>query len=273
MINPDSGGGDLDGDKRTLLRLQTGEKTYATFHLETTSAGGHSSMPPRANAIYQLTEGLGRLARFEFPVRLNDTTQAFFARTAVLQQDSAVAADMKAVGQGVVDSQAVQRLSATPLYNATLRTTCVTTVLQAGEAESALPQRAQATVQCRLLPADGVREVQATLVKVLADPAIKVSVVGDPSAAPASPLRQDVLRAVESVTKELWPGVPVVPAMDPWSSDSFYLRRAGIPSYGVSGVFTEQDSNGSHGRDEHVGVQAFNDGAEFTYRLIKTLAR
>jgi acetylornithine deacetylase/succinyl-diaminopimelate desuccinylase-like protein len=273
VINPDSGGGDLEQGKRTLLRFQTGEKTYATFHLETTSPGGHSSMPPRENAIYQLTEGLNRLARFAFPVKLNDTTQAFFARVAQLEPNAATSADMKAVGEGVIDSPAVQRLSATPMYNATLRTTCVTTVLQAGQAEAALPQRAQATVQCRLLPADSVSDVQATLVKVLGDPGIKVTAVDNPTAAPASPLRPDVLRAVERVTEELWPGVPVVPAMDPWSSDSFFLRRAGIPSYGVSGVFTDQDSNGSHGRDEHVGVQELNDGVEFTYRLIKALMR
>jgi acetylornithine deacetylase/succinyl-diaminopimelate desuccinylase-like protein len=273
VINPDSGGGDLDQGRRTLLRFQTGEKTYATFHLETTSPGGHSSMPPRENAIYQLTAGLDRLARFEFPVQLNDTTQAFFARRAALEQDPKVAADMKAVGQGIVDTPAVQRLSATPLYNATLRTTCVTTVLRAGEAEAALPQRAQATVQCRLLPGESVSGAQATLVKVIADSGIKVSAIDNPTEAPGSPLRQDVLRAVERVTAQLWPGVPVVPAMDPWSSDSFYLRRAGIPSYGVSGVFTDQDSNGAHGRDEHVGVQAFRDGVEFTYRLIKGLTR
>lgn len=273
VINPDSGGGDLDQGRRTLLRFQTGEKTYATFHLETASPGGHSSMPPRENAIYRLTAGLDRLARFEFPVKLNDTTQAFFARRAALEPDPKVAADLKAVGQGILEAPAVQRLSTTPLYNATLRTTCVTTMLHAGEAEAALPQRAQATVQCRLLPGESVSDVQATLAKVIADSAIKVSAIDNPTEAPGSPLRQDVLHAVERVTSELWPGVPVVPAMDPWSSDSFYLRRAGIASYGVSGVFTDQDSNGSHGRDEHVGVQAFNDGVEFTYRLIKALTR
>lgn len=273
VINPDSGGGDLDQGRRTLLRFQTAEKTYATFHLETTSPGGHSSMPPRENAIYQLTAGLDRLARFEFPAKLNETTRAFFARRASLEPDPKIAADMKEVGQGIIDPPAVQRLSASPLYNATLRTTCVTTMLHAGEAEAALPQRAQATVQCRLLPGELVSDVQVTLVNVIADSSIKVSAIDHPTEASGSPLRQDVLRAVERVTAELWPGVPVVPAMDPWSSDSFYLRRAGIPSYGVSGVFTDQDSNGAHGRDEHVGVQAFHDGVEFTYRLMKALTR
>jgi acetylornithine deacetylase/succinyl-diaminopimelate desuccinylase-like protein len=273
VMNSDSGGGDLEDGKRVLLRFQTGEKTYETFHLETTNAGGHSSMPPRENAIYRLTAGLDRLARFEFPVKLNDTTKAFFARLAGLQSDAALAADMRTIGQGVVDPAAAQRLSATPMYNATLRTTCVTTVLRAGEAEAALPQRAQATVQCRLLPGDTVSDVQATLVRVVADPEIKVSAIYKPTAAPASPLRPDVLRAVERVTHELWPGVPVVPSMDPWSSDSFFVRSAGIPSYGVSGVFTDEDSNGAHGRDERVGVQAFQDGVEFTYRLIKALTR
>jgi acetylornithine deacetylase/succinyl-diaminopimelate desuccinylase-like protein len=230
-------------------------------------------MPPRENAIYQLTAGLDRLARFEFPAKLNETTRAFFARRASLEPDPKIAADMKEVGQGIIDPPAVQRLSASPLYNATLRTTCVTTMLHAGEAEAALPQRAQATVQCRLLPGELVSDVQVTLVNVIADSSIKVSAIDHPTEASGSPLRQDVLRAVERVTAELWPGVPVVPAMDPWSSDSFYLRRAGIPSYGVSGVFTDQDSNGAHGRDEHVGVQAFHDGVEFTYRLMKALTR
>jgi len=153
---------------------------------------------------------------------------------------------MKAVGQGVVDSPAVQRLSATPMYNATLRTTCVTTVLHAGQAEAALPQRAQATVQCRLLPADSVSEVAGNArqgARRSGESRSRPSITRRPR--PLRPLRQDVLRAVERVTEELWPGVPVVPAMDPWSSDSFFLRRAAFRRSGVSGVFTDQDSNGS----------------------------
>jgi acetylornithine deacetylase/succinyl-diaminopimelate desuccinylase-like protein len=272
VINPDSGGGDYVNGERSLLRFQTSEKNYATFQLETTNPGGHSSLPERDNAIYQLADGLARLSRFVFPTRLNETTRAYFDRLAAAEHGQ-VAADMKLLGQGVIDSGAVQRLSATPLYGATLHTTCVATMLQAGHAEAALPQRAQATVQCRLFPTDTVSDVQATLVQVLADPAIHVSVVGEPMPSPASPLRPDVLHAVERVTGELWPEVRVVPVMDPWASDSVFFRRAGIPSYGVSGVFTDVNTNGAHGRDERVGVQPFYEGVEFTYRLIRTLGR
>jgi len=272
VVNPDSGGGDFVDDKRSILRFQTAEKIYATYQLETTSPGGHSSLPGHDNAIYQLANGLTRLGQFVFPAQLNDTTQAYFARLSTKAQGQE-AVDMKRLGEGNLDPGAVQRLSATPLYGSTLRTTCVATMLQAGHAEAALPQRAKATVQCRLFPSDTVSDVQATLTRVVADPAIHVTVVGEPVPAPASPLRQDLLHTVEGVTRSMWKDVPVVPVMDPWDSDSFYIRRAGIPAYGVSGTFSDVNTAGAHGRDERVGVQAFDEGVEFTYRLIKALGR
>ena len=186
VMNPDSGGGDYVDGKRSVVRMQTGEKMYATFQLETTNVGGHSSLPSPDNAIYHLAGGLSRLGRFSFPAQLNDTTRAYFARLASKVQGQQ-AQDMKLLGQGKLDADAVKRVSASTLYASSLRTTCVATMLQAGHAEAALPQRAQATVQCRIFPGDTVSEVQQTLMTVLADPSIQVTVVGTPEPAPASP--------------------------------------------------------------------------------------
>jgi acetylornithine deacetylase/succinyl-diaminopimelate desuccinylase-like protein len=245
---------------------------YLSFVLDTKNKGGHSSLPVKDNAIYHLAEGLSRLAAFEFPVRLNDTTRAFFERMAGVEI-GAVAADMKAVTTAVPDAAAAARLSASSAhFNALMRTTCVATRLEAGHADNALPQSARAIVNCRMLPEDSPQEVRAALVRVLADPAIAVTPIGEPRPAPASPLRPDIVRAVERVTAEIWPGVPVLPIMSTGASDGLILRRAGIPVYGVSGLFDDIDDVRAHGRDERMAVRAFFDGLEFMYRLEKALA-
>lgn len=270
VINTDAGGGQIENGRRRRNPFQTSEKIYATYRLEVTGAGGHSSLPPKENAIYALAQGLGRLAGFDFPLRLNATTKAFFARLS--QQDSGqVARDLKAVSSERPDPEAARRLTRVPLYNSSMRTTCVATMLQAGHAENALPQRAQATVQCRLLPDESPEQTGTTLMRVLADSLIQVTLMAQPEPSPASPPSPEVLSAVERVTRAMWPGVIVLPVMDPWTTDGRYFRAAGTPVYGVSGTFYDIADVRAHGKDERILVRSFYEGVEFMYRLMRDL--
>jgi len=271
-LNLDGGGGELQKGVKIANELQTSEKVYLSFVLETKNSGGHSSLPVRDNAIYHLAGGLSRLATYDFPVRLNETTRAFFERMSGVEKGD-VARDMKAVTAQPPDPAAVARLAAaSPYHNALMRTTCVATRLEAGHADNALPQRARATVNCRLLPDESPKDVQDTLVRVLADPAIAVTAVNAPRPSPASPLRPDITRAMEQVTNQMWPGVPVVPIMSTGATDGLILRRAGMPVYGVSGLFDDIDDVRAHGKDERIAVWAYFDGIEFMYRLVKALS-
>jgi acetylornithine deacetylase/succinyl-diaminopimelate desuccinylase-like protein len=269
-INVDAGGGAIRHGKRISFGLQASEKLYADFRLEVKNSGGHSSLPVKDNAIYRLSRGLARLAEFDFPVRLNEVTHSYFERMSALVggQDSAA---MKAILATPPDPAAVLQLAATPAYNARLRTTCVATMIEGGHARNALPQLAAANVNCRLLPDEPPENVPRTLNSVLADPAISVTVVQAAVPAPASPLKQEIVGVVEKIVGELWPGVPVVPEMSTGSTDGKYFRSAGIPAYGVSGIFGDIDDVRAHGRDERIGVEPFYQGLEFNYRLLKTL--
>jgi acetylornithine deacetylase/succinyl-diaminopimelate desuccinylase-like protein len=268
----EGGNGQLKNGRPLLNELQASEKVYLSFQCEVKNAGGHSSLPVKDNAIYHLSQGLARLAAFEFPVKLNEVTRAFFNRMGALEQGQ-IAADMKAVANTTPDPAAVARLSAqSAYYNALLRTTCVATRLTAGHADNALPQMARATVNCRLLPGESPEAVQQTLVRVLADPAIAVTPIGTPTPSPTAPLTPEVLQAVERATQAVWPGVPVVPVMGTGATDGLHFRNAGIPTFGVSGLFTDIDDNREHGRDERMGVKAFFEAQEFLYRLVKDLS-
>jgi acetylornithine deacetylase/succinyl-diaminopimelate desuccinylase-like protein len=268
-LNEGAGGRMKDG--RYLANgIQASEKVFESFRLEVTNPGGHSSLPRKDNAIYRLAAGLGRLAAFDFPVQLSEVTRAYFERMAALT-GGAEGEDMKAVLRNPPDAAAVARLSESPLSNALMRTTCVATRLDAGHAENALPQMARAIVNCRTLPGTPAGEVQATLVRVLADDAIGVTPVAPAKPSPPSPLRPDIMGPVEQVTAEMWPGVPVLPVMGTGATDSLYLRQAGIRAYGVSGLFGEIDDNRAHGRDERMGVKQLYEGREFLYRLVKRL--
>ena len=174
-VNSDAGGGDIKNGKQRFIGLSAAEKVFLSFKLEVTNAGGHSSLPTKDNAIYHLADGLSRLDKFDFPVHLFDVTRAYFERTAQFSPGQ-TGADLKAVIANPNNTSVVARLSATPLYNALLRTTCVATMLSAGHAENALPQTATAVVNCRLLPIDKPEDVERTLIAVLADPKITVSV-------------------------------------------------------------------------------------------------
>jgi acetylornithine deacetylase/succinyl-diaminopimelate desuccinylase-like protein len=271
VINTDAAGGQMQHGRRLRNPVQTSEKIYATYQVEATGPGGHSSLPPRENTIYSLARGLDRLSRFDFPVQLNPTTRTFFRRLA-RQESGQLARDLRAVSGPVPNPQAVKRLSALPLYNSSMRTTCVATMLRAGDAENALPQRARATVQCRLLPGESPERIRATLGRILADTLLRVTLPKQPDTAPASPLSPEVMTAVERVTAQMWPGVVVLPVMDPWTSDGTRLRKAGVPVYGLSGIFFDIDDIRAHGKDERISVQAFYEGVEFMYRVMKELS-
>jgi acetylornithine deacetylase/succinyl-diaminopimelate desuccinylase-like protein len=267
----EGGGGLIENGRYLQNNVQAAEKVYLSFRLEVKNAGGHSSVPPRDNAIYHLARGLARLADFDFPVRLNEVTRAFFERTARIETGQ-MAADMRALLAASPDAAAIARLSRSPYYNALMRTTCVPTRLDGGHADNALPQTAGALVNCRLLPDESPVFVQQTLVRVLGDDQISVTPLNKPNQGPPSPLKPDVIGALEQVTESMWPGVPVIPVMGTGATDGRELRKAGIPCYGTSGLFEDVDDNRAHGRDERVGIKQFYEEREYLYRLIKTLA-
>jgi acetylornithine deacetylase/succinyl-diaminopimelate desuccinylase-like protein len=269
-INTDAGDFEMQKGKRLLLGVETSEKNYVDFAFEAKSSGGHSSRPVKDNAIYRLAAALQRLSQFDFPVQLNETTRSFFAQTARLQ-DAKVAADFTAVAQPTPDAAALARLSQSAYYNALLRTTCVATLLQGGHAPNALPQTARANVNCRMLPTDSIANVQATLKKVVADDQVSVVVANESGAAPPSAINPAIMRQLESLSSKLYGGIPVVPIMDTGASDGKFLRLAGIPTYGVPGVFADIDDVRAHGRDERIGVKEFYDGVDFYYLFIKSL--
>jgi acetylornithine deacetylase/succinyl-diaminopimelate desuccinylase-like protein len=269
----EGGGGNMRKGKYLTNEVQASEKVFQDFHLEVTNPGGHSSLPVKDNAIYHLAAGLARLAAFDFPVQMNEVTRGYFERSASVQDDPKMAADMRAVARPTPDAAAAARLSAAvPFYNSLMRTTCVATRLQGGHANNALPQMAGANVNCRILPGVSPASVKDKLVEVLADPQIKVSFVGEANPSKPSPLRPDVMNAVETLTKQMFPGVVVVPVMSTGATDGLYLRNAEIPTYGIDGTYSDLDDVRAHGKDERVGVKQFYEGLEFQYRLIKMLA-
>ena len=266
----EGGGGVIKDGRRLSNNVQASEKVFQSFQLAAINRGGHSSLPRADNAINPLATALGRIADHRFPVVLNEVTRAFFDRTAALEAP-AVAADMRAVLRNPPDQAAADRLAAVPAYNARLRTTCVATMLAGGHAENALPQRARATVNCRILPGQPPEEVHATLQRVVNDPGVIITPLNPAKPSPPSPLTPEVMRAVEDATEEMWPGVPVIPTMSTGATDGLYLRGSGIPVYGVSGVFGDEADVRAHGQDERIRHDWFFEGLEFCYRLVKRL--
>ena len=267
----EGGGGTLRDGKPVRNSIQLAEKIYQTYRLEVTDPGGHSASGRRDNAIYRLADGLARLSRFDFPANLNDVTRGYFERVLPAEQGE-VAAAIRAIARRKLVEPALAPLTERPPFNAQIRTTCVTTLLEAGHAENALPQTAKATVNCRILPDQSVDDVAATLTRVIGDPKIRIMPVGKPVLSPPSPLNPDVMAAVERISGEMWPGVPVIPTMSGGYTDSRWLRNAGIPAYGVSGLFSDPGKSGVHGLNEQVGVKELYDSKEFLYRLVKRLA-
>ena len=271
-INPDGGGGDLKNGKPVTMAIQTSEKVYVSYRLEVKNVGGHSSLPVKDNAIYRLAAGLTRLASYDFPLRLNETTRNYFEKTAAVESEQ-VKSDILGLLKTPPDTAAVRRLSASSAYyNAMMRTTCVATMMNAGHAENALPNTAQAIINCRMLPDDNPDNVTSVLKSVLADSQISVTCTYSSFTAPLSPLRSDVTDPVNQISGSLWPGANVSPIMSTGATDGRYLRRAGIPVYGVSGMFGDIDDVRAHGKDERIGVKEFYTGVEFMYRFIKALS-
>jgi len=268
----EGGTGLLDKNGKYLrMSIQAGEKVFQTYQLEVTNPGGHSSLPVKDNAITHLAGGLARLGAHDFPFRLSATTRAYFERMSRIETGQ-TAADMKAILREPPDPEAIARLSATPGNNSTFRTTCVATMLDAGHATNALPQRARATVNCRILPGESVAEVRETLARVLANDKIRITPTHEPTLSPPPPLSREILGPVETVSGEMWPGVPVVPALLAGATDGRFTINAGIPTYGVTGMFRDPDGGGVHGLNERIRVRSLYEGHEFLFRLVKLYA-
>lgn len=266
------GGGGMEQQGRKISHnVQASEKKFQSFFFTATNPGGHSSLPVRKNAIYDLSEAMLAVRQYDFPVMLDEVTTAFFAGSADL-----VGGDMGDAMRRIVadptDAAAAATLSAEPGYNSRLRTTCVATLLEGGHAQNALPQLARANVNCRIFPTHDPADVLARLQALAAPFDVTVTARGSATPSPPSPLTSDVLGPIERLTEQMWPGVPVLPVMSTGATDGLYLRREGIPAYGVSGIFGDMDDVRAHGQDERVRIEHFYEGQEFLYRLVKALA-
>lgn len=264
----EGGGGILEEGKRVSNTVQAAEKKYQNFRFEVTNEGGHSSRPRKDNAITELAHALVRIGQHDFPIGLNDVTRAYLRASTDLSAPD-VADAMRRLLANEADAQAAAVLSRDTRLNSMLRTTCVATLLEGGHAPNALPQRARANVNCRILPDADPAEVQRTLERVANVPTLKVTPDGTATPSPPSPLVPEVLEPIERITREMWPGVPVVPTMSTGATDGLYFRNAGIPVYGVSGLFYGETF--SHGMNERIPVESFYEGQEFLYRLVKAL--
>jgi acetylornithine deacetylase/succinyl-diaminopimelate desuccinylase-like protein len=266
----EGGGGRSRGGKPVLHSVQVSEKVYLSFDFEATHPGGHSSIPGRENAIYNLAASLDRLSRHDFPARMNYVMRMHAAKSAEIESGE-LAAALAGVATGQPTAEQVRVVSRVPGYNAQLRTTCVATRLEGGHADNALPQRAKATVNCRLLPGEEPEYVRSELQRIAGD---KVRVTARANVRRSDPTDPEsaVFSTIRRVSESMWPGVPVTPVMSTGATDGSRLRNAEIPAYGVSGLFVEYGENRMHGRDERLRVESFHEGAAFLDRLVRALA-
>ena len=279
-LNPDAGGVTSAKGKIVNVDVEANEKLYADFQFSVTNAGGHSSLPVPDNAIYHLADALGKLEKIVFPLELNEVTRTYFERRAPLESGE-TKDDMNALLHIPPEPAAAMRLSQDARYNSLLRTTCVATRIGGGHANNALPQLAQANINCRILPGHAPEEIRNMLVAIVNDPKVKVSYVGsdgqvtehapDTKAFPPVMPSPEILKPLERVAAEMWPGAPVIPEMETGASDSIHTVAAGIPSYGVNGMAIDQDDIRAHGKDERIRVSSYYDGVEFFYRYLKAL--
>ena len=266
-FNTDGGGVTLRDGRPVVFEVQVSEKIYADFQLEVTDVGGHSSLVRPDNPIYTLAAALTRIGEHQFPLLLSDATRMFLERSAATEQGQ-TAIDMRAVAGVPPNHAAAARLSRSPFYNAQLRTTCVATRVEAGHANNALPQRASAVINCRILPGVPGAEVESVIRKLAGD-RVRVSVLEPPIASPASPPAPAVLSRIEPLAAKYWPGVPVIPVMSTGTTDGMYTRSGGIPTYGVSAIDSNPDDVRAHGKDERVSVESFYRAAQFWLELMK----
>jgi acetylornithine deacetylase/succinyl-diaminopimelate desuccinylase-like protein len=279
-LNHDGGGIDAEHGKPVDMEVDASEKLYADYQLTVTNPGGHSSLPVPDNAIYHLADALGRLQNYRFPFELNAVTRVYYRQSAKAETGQR-AADMLAILKDPPNPAAAARLSRDPIDHSTLHTTCVATRLNAGHANNALPQMAQAIVNCRILPGHSSEEIRQTLIRVFDDPKITVRYVDnfenifdraqDAGALRPPPLRPEVMQFLTKITAEMWPGIQVIPDMSTGASDAIYTDAAEIPTYGVSGVAIDRDDIRAHGQDERVRVESFYRAVEFYYRFLKEL--
>jgi acetylornithine deacetylase/succinyl-diaminopimelate desuccinylase-like protein len=269
VLNVDDSGGRIRDGKRVYIGVETSEKLYATYELSTENRGGHSSLPRPDNAIYQMTAALQKLAAFQFPVHTTATTRAYFAALGKLR-GGADGADMQAVAADPPDQAAAARLSRDPEWNALLRTTCVATMMQGGQGESALPNRAHATIQCRLMPGETPEQTFATLTHIIADPGVKITTDGPIDPSPETPPTPEILALYKQAADRVWPDSVIIPEMAAGASDSVYARLAGLPSYLSSTIFIE-DSR-AHARDERILTQAYDEALEYGYQMLKVMS-
>jgi acetylornithine deacetylase/succinyl-diaminopimelate desuccinylase-like protein len=267
-------GGELDKDgKPVALQIQAGEKVYQDFSLEAVDVGGHSSRPNKNNPIVRLSVGLAKLGAYNFPIAVNAATRGYFeAQTKLVAPE--VAADMRAVLKNPPDEAAAERLWAiNPAWNGALRTTCVVTEITGGHAPNALPQHVSANVNCRILPGVPIADIQKQIVAVLGDDKIHVAPTGDPGMqSPPPPLSEQIMDPVAKVAERIWPGVAIVPTMSTGATDGRYLNAAGIPTYGLSGMFQDADGSHAHGLNERIRVKSLLDGREFLYEVVQLYA-
>jgi acetylornithine deacetylase/succinyl-diaminopimelate desuccinylase-like protein len=270
--------GELDAEgHRVLLEIQAGEKTAQNFRLEVTNVGGHSSRPVKDNAIYRLAAALLRIQSYQFPAQFTDANRAYFNGMASVQAargNNQVADAMRALAKDPNDTAAIELVSSKdPSWNATLRTTCVATMLDGGHATNALPQRARANINCRIFPGVDAENVRQKLQELVADPAVKVTTLETrgPSS-PPPPLTPAVMGPFEKLSAKFWPGVPVVPILQPGATDGEFLNAAGIPTYGIEPIFIGPDLGHIHGLNEYVGVKSLLQGRDFLYQLVKVYA-
>jgi acetylornithine deacetylase/succinyl-diaminopimelate desuccinylase-like protein len=269
----EGGGGRTDGHgKLVVQQIQVGEKAVQNYQLETVNAGGHSSIPIRDNAIYELSDALTKVRDHEFPVQLSDTTRAFFTKAGAARGDELGLA-MIALAQNPADSAAEAIVSKDRSYHSMLRTTCVATLLEGGHANNALPQRATANVNCRIFPGETVEGTKAALEAAIGDPNVKVTLVPPirPLGVPP-PLDPKIIGPAQKLVAKYYPGVPLIPSMSTGATDGIFLEAIGIPVYGAPGGWGDPDGNGTHGLNERRSVRSVFVGRDFLTDLVKVYA-
>jgi len=270
-LNSDAGGGVLNEGNAVSYSVQASEKIYQSFHLTVKNRGGHSSVPRKDNAINTLARSLTNVSQYQFPVELNPVSMGFFKETANTE-GGAIGTAMRQIAKDPKNETASRMVSkSNPYYNAVMRTTCIATELLAGHAENALPQSARATVNCRIVPTSNSNSVENTLKQLINDEDVVISRISPPTPSDPSPLRPDVMQALNTTLTEGWGLVTVIPTMSTGATDGLYFRNAGIPVYGVSGVFTEPGDSGAHGLDERVKVTSFMKALDHWESMIKKL--
>jgi len=269
----EGGGGETDGRGKLVAQtMQVGEKSNRNFELTATNPGGHSSIPVDDNAVYELGDALAKVRGHRFPVRFNDTTRAFFAKSGAARRDETGHA-MVRLAADPADKAAEAAVSRDRTLNSMLRTTCVATTIAGGHAANALPQRATANVNCRIVPGEDGDTTRAALVAAIGDPKVEVKLVGRlrPVAVPP-PLTPAIVGPAERLAAKHFPGVPFLPSMSTGATDATYLAPVGIPTYGVPGIWGDPDGNGAHGLDERMEVRSVYAGRDYLYELVRAYA-